>query len=99
MSRLSSTRCNVRLRVAKCLGRLESQLLVEEPPRLMCRSKLNCLCLIKTWVFRDGVVKLSKGKEIKDDYYQVKIKGDIINESHLESVLDKSGRNPSKEPL
>ena len=89
MSRLSSTRCNLRLRVAKCLGIMESQLLVQEPPRLMCRSKLACLCLIKTWVFRDGVVKLSKGNQSKDEYHQVKIKGDIINESHLESVLDK----------
>lgn len=63
--------------------------MLQVPPRAMDRSKLNCLCLIKSWVFRDGIIKMDKVHDMQNGFHGLKIKGDTIEESHLNEILDK----------
>ena len=90
LSRLASTRDNLRVRVANCLGKTESTLCLKSPPRDMCDSKLNCIRVMKSWLFNDGVVKLRQSNlDVKDGSYIVQVKGDKIQESHLNQIFEK----------
>lgn len=90
INRLASTRDNLRLRVAKCLGKEVSNLCLTLPPRDMCPSKLNCLRIIKLWIFNDAILKIGRSSNtLNDDQYTVHLKGDEINNTHLEQIFEK----------
>ena len=91
ISRLASTRDNLRQRVASYLGKDFSSLALRKPPRAMEPSKIIALRILKTWMFYDGIVKLPslvKGRPVKNDSCAIQIKGGIVDETHLEQVLD-----------
>eukprot|EP00979_Chaetoceros_neogracilis_P010752 scaffold2585_cov407-Chaetoceros_neogracile.AAC.7 len=91
ISRLASTRDNLRQRVASYLGKDSSSLALRKPPRAMEPSKIIALRILKTWMFYDGIVKLPslvKGHPVKNDSCAIQIKGGIVDETHLEQVLD-----------
>lgn len=92
MSRFASTRDNLRRRVAAYLGKESSSLVLRKPPKSMNKSKLLALYILKVWLFYDGIVKLPSSKETgkKDTcHYTIQLKGDSIDEYHLDQILDK----------
>ena len=97
LSRLASTRNNLRQRVAKCLDLQASTLSLKLPPRQMSESKLLALRIINVWLFHDAIMKLPKQKVrdrlMEDGSYSIDLKGDEIQESHLTQILDKNRHN------
>ena len=89
--RILSIRNNLRERIGKHLKLDSHALIMNNPPRTMSPSKLMALRIFKVWMFQDGIVQLpaqkTKGKNKAGN--EVNIKGDIINEFHLEQILDK----------
>lgn len=92
VSRLASTRDNLRQRVAKYLGKNASSLALQNPPYDMDPSKILALRILKTWMFHDGIVRLPPMKcaSIENGLYTMQLKGDAVDERHLEEVLDHS---------
>lgn len=89
--RLASTRNNLRQRVAAYLGINSASLVLKTPPKFMNKSKLLALYVLKVWLFHDGIVKLPSKKscEIVSNHYTIQLKGDFIDEKHLDKILDK----------
>ena len=60
------------------------------PPREMCDSKLNCLRVIQSWLFCDGIITLRRSYvNLNDGPYTLKLKGHTIRDSHLNQILEK----------
>jgi hypothetical protein len=57
----------------------------------MNKSKLLALYVLKVWLFNDSIVKLTTKKncEITRTHHTIELKGDSINENHLDQILDK----------
>ena len=60
----------------------------------MCDSKLNCLRVIQSWLFCDGIIKINQSSvDLNDGPYTLKLRGDTIHDSHLNQILEKDRHN------
>ena len=92
VNRLALTRDNLRTRVASYLGKNASSLELQIPPYDMDKSKILALRILKTWMFHDGIVRLPPMKRAptENGLYTMQLKGDAVDDRHLEQVLDHS---------